>query len=66
MQVLEASRRISSKEIPAEIVARRPGDPAALYATSDYARQTIAWSPKYSDLDTIISSTWEVYKKAFE
>lgn len=66
LQVLEASRRISSKEIPAEIVARRPGDPAALYATSDYARQTIAWSPKYSDLDTIISSTWEVYKKAFE
>lgn len=62
LEVIEASRRITGTEIPADVVSRRPGDPAELYATSENARKTIGWSPKYSDIDTIISSTWNVYK----
>ncbi len=63
LEVLEASRRITGKKIPARIVDRRPGDPAALYASSEYARQTLGWNPQYSSLDTIVSSTWNVYRK---
>lgn len=66
LEVLEASRRITGKKIPAEITGRRPGDPAKLYATSDLAKKTIGWAPKYSNLDTIIESTWEAYKKKYK
>ena len=63
LEVLDASCRITGKKIPARIVERRPGDPAALYASSEYARKTIGWNPKYSSLDTIVQSTWNVYRK---
>lgn len=61
-EMVEAARRITGKEIPARYVGRRPGDASALYATSALARKLIAWNPKYSDVDTIVSSTWRVYK----
>lgn len=62
-EMLEAARRITGKEIKAEYVARRPGDPACLYATSAHARETLNWKAESSDVDTLVSTTWEVYKK---
>ncbi|MBT5595849.1 MAG: UDP-glucose 4-epimerase GalE, partial [Flavobacteriaceae bacterium] len=41
----------------------RPGDPAELYASSDLAYDALHWKPKYSDLKTLIESTWNVYNK---
>jgi UDP-glucose 4-epimerase len=65
-EMVEAARRVTGKEIPARYVARRPGDASALYATSALAKKTIAWNPKYSDVDTLIKSTWNVYQKYTE
>lgn len=62
-EMLEVARRITGKSIPAEIVGRRAGDPACLYATSAYAREKLGWVPKYSDVDTLVSSTWNAYKR---
>ncbi len=61
-ELLEASRRISKREIKALDDARRPGDPASLYATSALAKKLLGWEPKYSDVDTLVSTTWNVYK----
>ena len=41
---------------------RRDGDMDVLIAKSDLAKDLINWNPKSSDIKTIISSTWEVYK----
>ena len=62
-EMLEAARKITGKEIPAEYVERRAGDPACLYATSAYARETLDWTPKYSDVNSLISTTWKAYQK---
>ena len=62
-EMLEAARRITGKEIPADYVERRAGDPACLYATSAYAREKLNWVPVHSDVDTLISSTWGAYQK---
>jgi UDP-glucose 4-epimerase len=62
-EMIETARRITGKEIPAKYVGRRLGDPACLYATSAYAREKLGWIPKYSDIDTLISSTWQAYQK---
>jgi UDP-glucose 4-epimerase len=61
-QILDSTRKITGKEIPEEIVARRPGDPAKLVASSAYAKQTLGWRATKSDVDSIIASTWRVYE----
>lgn len=61
-EIIDAARRITGKAIPSEDVERRPGDPACLYATSKRAKELLGWEPKYSDVDTLVSTTWEVYK----
>ena len=61
-EIIDASRRITGKAIPSEDVERRPGDPACLYATSKRAKELLGWEPKYSDVDTLVKTTWEVYK----
>ena len=63
-EMVEAARRITGQEIKARYVGRRPGDASALYATSALARSLIAWDPKHSDIDTLIKSTWAVYRKS--
>ena len=64
-EMLEATRRITGKEIKAEYVGRRAGDPAQLTASSELARKVLGWEPKYSDVDSLIGSTWEAYKKYY-
>ncbi|AZN98276.1 UDP-glucose 4-epimerase GalE [Mesorhizobium sp. M9A.F.Ca.ET.002.03.1.2] len=53
-QVLDTVARITEREVPIELHARRPGDPPALYADPTLARETLGFSPRYSDLETIV------------
>ena len=61
-ELIDAARRITGKPIPAQDAPRRPGDPASLYTTSAKAKELLGWEPKYSDVDTLVKTTWEVYK----
>ena len=63
LEILETARKIIGKEIPSSFVARRKGDLPCYYACSKLATKTIGWNPKYSSIETIISSTWNVYSK---
>jgi UDP-glucose 4-epimerase len=63
MEMLDAARRITGKPIPATIVGRRPGDPAKLFASAQYARENLGWIARHSDVDTLVSTTWEAYQK---
>jgi UDP-glucose 4-epimerase len=58
-EVIEMARQITGHPIPAEVVARRPGDPATLVASSDKIRRDLGWKPKYSNLRDIIESAWK-------
>lgn len=64
-EMLETARRVTGEKIPASYVERRPGDPSCLYATSAYAREKLNWKPKFSDVETLVSSTWQAYQKNF-
>ena len=64
-EMLEATRKITGKEIKAEYTGRRAGDPAQLTASSKLARDTLCWEPKYSDVNTLIESTWKAYQKYY-
>ncbi len=62
MDVLQAARSISGREIPATISDRRPGDPARLVASAKRARVALGWVPRYSDLNTLVQTSWEAYQ----
>ncbi len=61
-EVLEAARRASGRPIPAEILPRRPGDPAVLVASPALAREELGWRPRYQGLDAIVGSAWRWYQ----
>ena len=58
-QVIEAVRKVTAKEIKAEMAPRRAGDPATLIASSDNAKKELGWKPKYDSLDSIIETAWK-------
>ena len=62
LDIINKSKEVSGKEIPFDIVGRRAGDPATVVAVSNRANKVLGWSTKYSDLDTLIRTTWDVYK----
>lgn len=58
MEVVNMVREVTGHPIPAEVIARRPGDPAILIASSDKIRRELGWQPQYTDLRDIIESAW--------
>ena len=60
LDVIQTAQKITGKQINYSITDRRPGDPDSLYAKSN---NVLNFENKYSDLETIISSMWDVYKK---
>ncbi|MBC2071630.1 UDP-glucose 4-epimerase GalE [Listeria seeligeri] len=58
-EILGAARSVTEKTIPAEVVARRAGDPGILIASSDKARKILGWEPKYTDIKDIIATAWK-------
>ncbi len=61
-EMVESTRKITGQPIPAEVVDRRAGDPAVVLATAKLAQKVLGWTVKHSDVNTLIASTWEVYK----
>lgn len=65
LEILEAARRITGRPIPAHITGRRPGDPATLVASSAAARKLLGWQAKFSDMETIIATSWRAYAQHY-
>jgi UDP-glucose 4-epimerase len=57
-EVLAAAERVVGRPIPRVIGERRAGDPAALVASSDRARELLGWSARRSSLEEMIGSAW--------
>ena len=57
LEVLEAARKASGKEIPHKIVDRRPGDVAACYADPSLAASELEWKAE-RELDDMCEDSW--------
>jgi UDP-glucose 4-epimerase len=62
LEVIETARQITGEPIPVKMAGRRPGDPAKLTASAALANETIGWKAQYSDIETLIKTSWEIYK----
>lgn len=58
-EILETARKVTNKEIPAEIAPRRGGDPDVLVASSTKAREVLGWKPQFDDISKIIETAWK-------
>jgi len=57
-QVLDAVERVTGKAVPHWLGPRREGDPAELVADPSRAFSGLGWTPRLSDLDTIVETAW--------
>jgi UDP-glucose 4-epimerase len=65
LEMIETAKKVTGINIPSKITKRRAGDPAKLTASAGFAKELLKWQAQYSNVETLISSTWEVYKKHF-
>lgn len=61
-EVVEVARKVTGKEIKAEVAPRRAGDPAVLVASSEKAKKELNWKPEFNSLETIIETAWNWHK----
>jgi UDP-glucose-4-epimerase GalE len=57
-EVITTVGRVCGRPVPWTLAPRRPGDPAILYASPQKAQTELRWTPRFSDLDTIVSTAW--------
>ena len=62
-QILDAIIKTSGSKVNIKIAERRPGDAEVLLADPTLIKKDLGFTPKYSDLGTIIKSAWEWHKK---
>ena len=63
LEVIKNIQEIIGKKINYKIIDRRLGDPAELIAVSNLANEKLNWECKYSDINAILQSMWNVYSK---
>lgn len=61
LELVDAFKRISGKDLPYEIVDRRPGDPAFLLASNQKAKELMGWKPNLG-IDEMVKSTLAAYQ----
>ena len=57
LEVLDATTRVSGREVPHIFSPRRAGDPAVVFADPSFAEETLGWRARYG-LDEIIETAW--------
>jgi UDP-glucose-4-epimerase GalE len=62
LEVIGAVERVTGRTVPWSLAARRPGDPAALYAASGKAFDELGWTPRFPDLDSIVGTAWNWHR----
>ena len=58
-EVIATVTRVTQGRVEWMPATRRPGDPAALVASSSRAMAELGWRPRYADLDTIVRTAWQ-------
>ncbi len=63
MEIIAAVERVSGRKVNKTIGPRREGDPPALVASAQKAKDILGWEARHSDIDTIIRTAWTWHEK---
>ena len=56
--VLASVERVTGRTVACRSAARRPGDPAVLFASAERIRADLGWKARRPDLDVIVADAW--------
>ena len=61
LELLDAVQRVSGRPLDIRARARRAGDVPVMIAAADRIKQTLAWTPRFDDIETIVAHalSWE-------
>jgi UDP-glucose 4-epimerase len=62
LEVVNTIKKIFNTKLNYKIMERRAGDPAVVIASNKLAYEKLGWKPQYSDIETILKTTYDVYK----
>src|SRR5262249_35516999 len=62
-QVVNTVSRVAGRTVPIVESPRRAGDPPELVAAPARANAVLGWTPRYSDLETIVRHAWAWHEK---
>ena len=61
LEVIEAAKKVTGKDIPVVLDERRAGDPPTLVGSASKAEELLSWRPKYGDIEVILRHAWKWY-----
>ncbi len=61
LEVIEAAKEVTKKDIQVVFDERRAGDPPILVGSAKKAEELLGWQPKYGDIKTILQHAWQWY-----
>lgn len=64
-ELIDTVARVTGRQVPAKMGARRAGDPPVLVATAAKAKELMGWEPRHSGLENIVRTADNWYRKHF-
>ena len=63
LEMIQSAERVTGRKINYEMAPRRAGDPSVIVATNECAKKILGWQPKYTNIDEIVKTTWNLEVK---
>ena len=61
-EIIKCVKKITNLDLKIDVTKRRRGDPDILVSDINKSKNILSWEPKYSDVEQVISDSWEWYK----
>ena len=61
LEVIEAAKEVTGKDIPVVLDERRAGDPPTLVGSAQKAEELLGWKAQYGDIKEILKHAWNWY-----
>jgi UDP-glucose 4-epimerase len=58
LEVIDACKKVTGKDIPVVKQPRRPGDPPRLIASAGKAQEVLGWRPQFDRIEDVVRSAW--------
>ncbi len=62
-EVVAACARVTGRDVPHTVVARRPGDPPRLIGSTERITRELGWRARLSELDQIVATAWAWFER---
>ena len=59
-EIVDATEKVIGKKLNYDYAPRRAGDPAKLTADAALAQKILEWKPRYTDMEEIIRTVWNL------